>query len=432
MKYRFIVLGVGVFVLAIGVLANRDLPGRTRLVDWLKTADPETSAALEASGKSEREKNSPTVVLAVRAAVKDRSNRALGGNAAFSATSADSPGDASLPPRAVAAGDKEFRFDIMAVETEMSHRFVIRNEGAGPLQLTPGKTTCKCTVSNVERGPVPPGGSTEVVLTWRPIKPASQFQQTAVIHTNDPESPKIELSVSGRVELPAMVEPGWLWYAGDLDKDEPVEMSGVIYSAIEKHFDVRLESKSGVLSAVAEPLGKEKLDALDARSGYSIRATLEPQHRIGRFREPLVIHTTIPGQETLTCQLVGSWVGPCRIMPGAGVIWDSEHAIFDMGEFQAQQGKNGMLTLMIASPAGKPFNIGKVDCDMPFVEVAAEPVPAAGAGGAKLRDISRVRICVPEHTAPTVRNATKPGHVRLRTNQPQLGDICFNVHFIAY
>ena len=47
--------------------------------------------------------------------------------------------------------------------------------------------------------PIPPGGSVRVKLEWSALINPGPFRQTATIITNDPLTPKIELSVEGEV-----------------------------------------------------------------------------------------------------------------------------------------------------------------------------------------------------------------------------------------
>ena len=89
----------------------------------------------------------------------------------------------------------------------MNHTFVIRNDGDEPLKLEKGATTCKCTLSDLKTGDVPPGGTAEVRLDWKLITLGEQFRQTAEIHTNDPRRPTVSLTVHGTVTDLVRLEP---------------------------------------------------------------------------------------------------------------------------------------------------------------------------------------------------------------------------------
>ena len=46
---------------------------------------------------------------------------------------------------------------VIETPDQFAQDFVIRNEGNAPLQLTPGPSSCKCTVTDCPTEPIPPG-----------------------------------------------------------------------------------------------------------------------------------------------------------------------------------------------------------------------------------------------------------------------------------
>ncbi len=84
--------------------------------------------------------------------------------------------------------------------TTMSYTFTIRNEGTAPLRLQAADTSCKCTLSDVENEWVEPNGETEVTLTYNAGSKAEAYRQYAVVRTNDPQRPELELVVKGSIK----------------------------------------------------------------------------------------------------------------------------------------------------------------------------------------------------------------------------------------
>ena len=68
---------------------------------------------------------------------------------------------------------------------------------AGDLLLKKGETTCKCTISKVGDGEIPPGGEAHVELIWKAVAVNAEFRQTATITTNDPKLRSLELDMVG-------------------------------------------------------------------------------------------------------------------------------------------------------------------------------------------------------------------------------------------
>ena len=88
--------------------------------------------------------------------------------------------------------ETEYEFGRMQVGEKRSHVFTIRNDGAAPLILKKGPTTCQCTVSDIDRGEISPGSSADITLTWKPTGQAERFSKGAEIRTNDPENRSIQ------------------------------------------------------------------------------------------------------------------------------------------------------------------------------------------------------------------------------------------------
>ncbi len=99
----------------------------------------------------------------------------------------------------VEVDEKEYDFGAMDSHLTGKHAFVFRNVGKAPLKLVAGPTTCKCTLSDIGDGSIPPGGAGEVTLEWHGRDFVGPFSQTATIKTNDPRNLTVELKVRGEM-----------------------------------------------------------------------------------------------------------------------------------------------------------------------------------------------------------------------------------------
>src|SRR4030095_16311791 len=91
-------------------------------------------------------------------------------------------------------------FAIRARITTGKHQFVLKNVGAGPLDLAVGPTTCKCTVSGLDKSEVAPGEHALVTLGWNTGKTA-ESSHAATIYTSDPDRKSVDVRVSGKVRM---------------------------------------------------------------------------------------------------------------------------------------------------------------------------------------------------------------------------------------
>lgn len=102
-------------------------------------------------------------------------------------------------PKAQVVGYRDYNFGTMERFATATHTFEIKNVGKAPLKLEKGNTSCKCTLSNLSGNVFFPGQTAKITLEWttKTQGPQPTFQQTALIHTNDPDQETIELSIHG-------------------------------------------------------------------------------------------------------------------------------------------------------------------------------------------------------------------------------------------
>jgi len=216
-------------------------------------------------------------------------------------------------PKAVVEGGKVHKFGRMELNSTGTHTFVIRNVGESPLRLTKEGTTCKCTLSELEKGEVAPGETVEVTLEWHPNSYAEVFSQTATLGTNDPENPTIELRITGSVVQAMVLEPS-VFRATNLSAGETRTLTAKFLSYKEEEVEIKSITASGDESEHYKfdhrPLTKAELAEHEgALTGFEITAVVEPGLPLGTHRNPFVIESTstlLPTYESeMTVEVVG-------------------------------------------------------------------------------------------------------------------------------
>ena len=150
------------------------------------------------------------------------------------------PFDLAAPgpkPKAVVE-QTHFEFGVMRLGTEQSHDYIFKNEGEGPLKLAKGPMMCKCTIPAVPDQEIKPGESISIKLTWKPVVPDSAFSKEAVIWTNDPAKPKINITVKGEVFDDPVAYPSQ-FAVGDIPWDKDHE--GVVYLTSSTSNELKVE-----------------------------------------------------------------------------------------------------------------------------------------------------------------------------------------------
>lgn len=343
----------------------------------------------------------------------------------------------SVPPPIAETGpypkvvieEADYNFGTMAVGTEGHHTYVVRNEGEAPLMLKLERTTCKCTLSNLTKEAVAPGKSTEVGLTWKLVAPAEEFRQSAVITTNDPEHPTIELTVNGKARPVLLAGPPDTWSLGVIAEREPTTVSGLLYSSIVDQFQiVEITSSNKLLSAEASPASKDRLKALEGISGYVIHVSLAPGVQMGQFRGTLTFHTNLDDAKEFHLDIEGTRKGPVYFLPSQGVKWFSTARLLDLGTFRADKGKTATLSMFVTGSSRDEFKILKAESDNELVKVAAQR-------DSRPQEADQVRYLltfeVPPGSPPSHHLRKSAVKVTITTNYPDLPEIQMRIQFVS-
>ncbi|MDZ7624817.1 MAG: DUF1573 domain-containing protein [Ignavibacteriaceae bacterium] len=88
--------------------------------------------------------------------------------------------------------------DIKQGET-VSHTFVLTNSGGDLLKITNVQASCGCTAAVPEKSELAPGESTNLPVRFNSTGRMGMQKKTVKIFTNDPQSPEMTLTISGKI-----------------------------------------------------------------------------------------------------------------------------------------------------------------------------------------------------------------------------------------
>ena len=80
------------------------------------------------------------------------------------------------------------------------HIFHIRNVGDKDLEIRNVRTSCGCTAALLSDRVIPPGGETQLKVTYRTRGRPGPFRKSVTLFTNDPEAPTFQLLIKGVVK----------------------------------------------------------------------------------------------------------------------------------------------------------------------------------------------------------------------------------------
>lgn len=345
-------------------------------------------------------------------------------------------------PKAVLP-EPEHDFGVMAVGTEKSHAFVVKNEGEVPLKYKLIGTSCSCTVSDMEAGKVyeiPPGEHKEVKITWNPKDAESEFEKSVELTTDDPENRSLRFYVKGRVDQLVSVNPVGGWKLARLDRTTPETVTGEIISAVLDDFQIEtIEATSDNIEVSHEPLPQETLETYNAKCGYRIKVVFDPKDlKLGKIEEKVTVHTDIEEAKEIPFEITGQFAGPITALPyrppGAktsnNVTYVRELLNINLGRFPASEGGKGWYKLVVAEmPKGEEFEITEIESSLDKVTATVKPISAPPQ--VKDRQFRVVTFEVEPGVAPRTYHRKKSVKIKMKTNHPRAPELKFYVEFIA-
>ena len=330
------------------------------------------------------------------------------------------PADGEQLP-AVAVDREGYDFGTMDVDAEGSRDFLIANTGKGVLKLATGETSCRCTLSKLDKDEVQPGDSATVAMTWTSNDSIGPYRQTAVIFTNDPSQPRVTLTISGRITAAARAVPDELIFstllAGQSAEaevsiycyiDEPLEIVSLKLddSTTAEYFDVAFETLD------ADRLSEEP----GAVSGQLMKVTLKSGLPQGPFRQKILLSTNLETSQTLTVSIDGT-IGSDIAVVGRG--FNVRTGILSLGTISGTAGARRMLMLIVRGPHRKEmkFTPVKITPDLLNVEIG-EPTEINNGIVSQFP----LTVQIPKGSRPANHLGSKQGklgEILLDTNHPQ-------------
>jgi hypothetical protein len=314
------------------------------------------------------------------------------------------------------------------------HEFAFKNVGTAPLVLTKGTTSCKCTISEVDTKPIPPGGSTKVTVQWSGKGNLGDFQQTANIITNDPARSQITLTIDGRLTTSVRVDPSDLVITR-ITAGEPAGAKFRLYGSLTEPLqikEIKLEDPkfAGLFQFRSRPLSTEELKAdPDARSGYEVEVTIRPGLPVGLIRQKILLATNYSSRPSIELPVGGKVVSQIAIV---GKGWSEENGFLDLGTVNGRTGGAYTVLLVTAGPHHSEIKYGPVEMDPDLLDLLK--VEIGQTTGPENGTMSRTPLTfsIPPGSPPANHlgsDVGKLGQIRIKTSHPNIPVLRILVRF---
>lgn len=330
-----------------------------------------------------------------------------------------------------------FAFGTIGTGETGSHEFVIHNEGAGPLTLTKGATSCTCTIADFDgaRGDdpqaaktVPPDGSTRVRIEWKG-KGAGPFRQRAAIFTNDPRRPEIEFVVEGTVVPTWKAVPETVVFSRlSATTGDRADVRIFTYGAgpatlAGASFDHPQAAQ--FFSLATAPLPSAEVAAEPgATGGFLVTLAIKPGLPLGPLRTKILLELRLPEEVTAEVPIEGMVGGDLAL---AGAAWDSSLQILSLGTVSGRQGLRTQLFLSAKGPHREAVRPVVREVVPGSLQVAIGDSKPVGSGGVVRTPLT---IVVPPGSPPANNLCSEqapPGRIVLDTGHPDTPTLTIRV-----
>ena len=274
----------------------------------------------------------------------------------------------SGPSPKVVVDKAEYDFGTLDLHDSGSRDFMFTNEGDAPLTLASGATSCRCATSKISQEKVPPGDSAKVTITYKPTDTPGPYQQTAKILTNDPQTPQVTLTISGRITVAMGFLPSELVFSR-LTVGETSTGESRLLCYLEEPLTILGHTWSDATTAqyyelTQRPLSSEELNEEPlARSGVLMKVTVKPGMPQGSIRQRLLVETNCASSPVIALPIEGV-IGSEITVVGRG--WNPETGILTLGNVASREGAQRRLLLVVRGPLRKDakFQIERVAPDV--------------------------------------------------------------------
>jgi hypothetical protein len=333
-----------------------------------------------------------------------------------------SPPKPAGPQPKVVADETVYSFGTLDPTEEISHTFVLRNEGKAPLTVTKGTTSCKCLLSELAGDTVPPGGSVKVKLSAQPDQDKPDFSHTATIDTNDPAQKSVELRIQGKVRRYVGIEPPEFLLRSTV-RSKPQTVVATVFSQVWKKFTLKdLRSSLEGTTWDVKPSGKATLERFEARSAWDVTVTLPPTPTEFAYQANLHL-LAVPEEEEGQKERPLDVRVLCRVpkrVALTGPRYNDLVQMLDLGTLRSGEEARTSI-VMTVSDEHRKLSIGKIERSPEFLDVKVTPQGKNDQG--EESGVYIIEVRVPKDAPPCALIGENCGTIEFSTGHPEIKSI---------
>lgn len=205
--------------------------------------------------------------------------------------------------------ETEYHFGDVPQGSKVVHKFVFKNEGNAPLNVTRVQSSCGCTAAIAGKNVLVPQESSEIQVTFNSTGRQGSFNKIVQVYSNDPLSPKVDLRIDGNILTPFTIQPmavnvGMVAPGQVIEKEIQIKLN-----AYEKPVRITHIDKTASLEVVMK-------DALITRDAWTtLVVKLGPQLPLGYMNQSITLRFEDPSISPVTIRISGRVEGAIRVSP---------------------------------------------------------------------------------------------------------------------
>lgn len=198
-------------------------------------------------------------------------------------------------------------------DVDVKHGFTISNTGSGNLEIASVKTSCGCTVAELEDKSLAPGESTKVRATLSLKGKRGKQHKQIVVHSNDPQTPHYQLTMMGNAVAAIEILPAVANF-GRIVNDDPQTRTVTVASARDdaKFKIAKIESTIDAFEVTA----KTQPDGMSHIVSITAPGKMAPGNLAGQVK----LHTDNPKHPLVTVNTYGQVLGPISYAPSTMIV----------------------------------------------------------------------------------------------------------------
>jgi hypothetical protein len=263
---------------------------------------------------------------------------------------------------------KHFSFGVVPECHKVQTEYTFENTGKGVLTIGKIITGCGCTSSRVTKDKIQPGEKGIISIVFDTTGQIGEQNRNILVETNDPQNPKVKLTLAGKVKEQLVCHPRVLNF-GPLSRGQKIEKEieisilddkrAIITDLISDNQDIILS-----LESYSEQYGENSFKKANNKKDYRknqnrVRVTLQTENKpIGRFEHQITIQASSKlNKMQVKIPVYGDVVSSMIVKPSQlmfGVV---------------RPGRKENQTVTIAQRYDTPFEIQRIEADINGLDI---------------------------------------------------------------